>query len=304
VQSFSYNFNFFTSEYPEWLCTSYNDAFVAYYLGSLNTASNKNISFDKEGDPVSVNNGFFDVPAGWPPPSAGTHPLLNGSGFDGVCDNDSTGSKYKPDSICGGSTGWLVTSAPVKPGEDITLHFSIWDTGDNQWDSTVLLDNFAWSAATASIETGEYEPGSVGGDPFEEASFVRDYDATGLCGEGELPVWSLWSWSALTPGDSKIQFFVSTATSAAGLETAEEDPLLFSNPPGPSSRAGQNAVAEAASPSTTTGSVYVSEAWKNNARPINQNFVRIRSHLVPSTDRLLAPVLQSWNLQLSCEDAK
>jgi hypothetical protein len=304
VQSFSYNFNFFTSEYPEWLCTSYNDAFVAYYLGSLNTQSSKNISFDKQNNPVSVNNGLFDIPAGWPPPASGTHAKLNGTGFDGVCDNDHSGAKYKNDSICGGSTGWLVTSAPVQAGEEITLHFSIWDTGDNQWDSTVLIDNFRWSASTASIETGEYEPGSVGGTAFEPASFTRDYNATGVCDEDQLPTWTIWSWSASTPGDSKIQFFVKTATTQAGLDAAPEDPLVFSNPPGPSAKAGQNAVAQAGSPSTSTGSVYVSEAWRNNARPTHNNFVRVRSYLVPSTDGTAAPALQNWNLQLTCADAE
>ena len=54
ANSFSFNFNFFTSEYPEWLCTAYNDAFVAYYDGSLNTQADKNISFDSNGNPVSV----------------------------------------------------------------------------------------------------------------------------------------------------------------------------------------------------------------------------------------------------------
>ena len=304
VQSFSFNFNFFTSEYPEWLCSSYNDAFVAYYLGSLNNAPNKNISFDKQGNPVSVNNGFFDIPAGWPPPSSGTHTKLNGTGFDGVCGNNHSGSTYKPNSICGGSTGWLVTTAPVKAGEEITLHFSIWDTGDNQWDSTVLIDNFAWSAAPASIETGEYEPGSDGAEPFEPASFTRDYDATGLCAAHQLPVWSLWSWSATTPSDSQVQFFVKTASSKAGLDAAPEDPLVFSNPPGPATKAGQQAIAQAGSPSTETGSVYVEQAWKNNARPLNQNFVRVRSYLVPSSDGRSAPVLKSWNLQLSCKDAQ
>jgi hypothetical protein len=32
----------------------------------------------------------------------------------------------------------------VKPGETITLEFIIWDTGDAQYDSSVLLDHFVW----------------------------------------------------------------------------------------------------------------------------------------------------------------
>lgn len=303
ANSFSFNFNFFTSEYPEWLCTAYNDAFVAYYYGSLNTASNKNISFDSLGNPVSVNNGFFEIP-GWPPPSSGSHALLNGSGYDGVCGNNHSGTTYRWNSICGGATGWLQTSAPVAPGEEITLHFSIWDTGDHKWDSAVLLDNFAWSAAAATVETGRYEPGEDTSKPLTPSSFIRDYSAAGVCGEDEVPVWSLWSWSASTPSDSSIHFYVTAADSAAGLDSAPEDPLVFSDPPGPSALVGQNAIASAAEPGTQTGSVLVSESLTRHGRFPNAEYVRIRSHLVPSTDGYTPPVLQNWNLQLSCAEAE
>lgn len=301
VQSFSYNFNFFTSEYPEWICTAYNDAFVAYYYGSLNTATNKNISFDKKNNPVSVNNGFFEVPAGWPPPSSGVHPKLSGTGFDGVCSNNLVGTKYSPNSICGGATGWLVTSAPVKPSEDVTLHFSIWDTGDNKYDSTVLLDNFRWSAAASSVETGRYEPGTSTWKPLVASSFVRDYDMSGKCEKSQVPVWSLWSWAATTPGNSRIEFYVKTAKTFAELDAAPEHPLIFSEP---ASKKDQPAVAAAASPDTQVGSAMVYRAFEKNNRPPNLNFVRVRSHLVPTSDAKAAPRLGNWNLQVSCMDAQ
>jgi hypothetical protein len=47
----------------------------------------------------------------------------------------------------GGATGWLTTSAPVQPGEVMTIEFMIWDTGDASYDSSVVLDNFVWSPA-------------------------------------------------------------------------------------------------------------------------------------------------------------
>jgi hypothetical protein len=62
------------------------------------------------------------------------------TGFEDVgkyCTSQSTG---------GGATGWLTTKAPVKGGEVITLQFIIWDTGDASFDSSVLIDNFQWSA--------------------------------------------------------------------------------------------------------------------------------------------------------------
>lgn len=306
ANSFGYNFNFFTSEYPEWLCTSYNDAYVAYYEGSMNTESNKNISFDSVGNPVSVNNGLFTVPGTWPPPSLGANPKLNGTGFAGVCDNNPGGTWLTP-SICGGSTDWLQTTAPVAPGEEITLIFNVWDTGDRKWDSLVLLDNFTWSTSTASIETGHYVPASVDvivPSTFSDGWFTRDYDMTGVCDDDEVPVWSLWSWSATTPSDSKIEFYVQAAETAAGLATAPRDQLLFVDPPGPTALKDTHAIARAGSPNTEAGSTIVHDTLEQNGRDTRAPHLRISAHLVPSTDLLSAPLLGSWNLQTSCEEAQ
>jgi hypothetical protein len=305
ANSFGYNFNFFTSEYPEYRCTSYNDAYVAYYEGSLNTQTNKNISFDSAGNPVSVNNGLFTVPGGWPPQAGGTHAKLNGTGYDGVCPNGTySGNVYSSNSICGGSTDWLQTTAPVAPGEEITLIFNIWDTGDNKWDSTVLLDNFTWSTEAAKVATGVYTPSTPDVEvpaTYNDGWFTRDYDMTGVCADGLAPLWSLWSWDATTPSDSRIEFFVQTAETAAGLATAPRDPLIFTDPPGPTAFAGAPAVAEATSPDTQSGLAVVYEALEAQSRVLHYNHLRISAHLVPSADLIQAPVLKSWNLQSSCQ---
>lgn len=58
----SFLFNFFTYEWPDYVCKQYNDFFVAL-LDSKHpaTPSHKNISFDSKGAPVSVNNAFVEV---------------------------------------------------------------------------------------------------------------------------------------------------------------------------------------------------------------------------------------------------
>jgi hypothetical protein len=45
-----------------------------------------------------------------------------------------------------GATAWRTTEAPVTPGKDVTIRFAIWDTGDQNFDSTVLIDDFQWIA--------------------------------------------------------------------------------------------------------------------------------------------------------------
>jgi hypothetical protein len=53
----------------------------------------------------------------------------------------------------GGGTVWLINDAPVVPGEDITIEFIIWDAGDHNVDSAVLLDKFRWNIDPSPVGT-------------------------------------------------------------------------------------------------------------------------------------------------------
>jgi hypothetical protein len=291
--SFSYMFDFFSTEYSEWICTAYNDTFIALYYGALNPFADKNISFDSNNNPVSVNVGFFGIPTN---PSLTSHPHLDGTGFAGYCGNYG----QSPNGMCGGATGWLTTTAPVNPGEVITLHYSIWDTGDHVWDSTVLLDNFRWSPQTSGISTQPTVPPPPP-PTYTEGNFIRDYDALEACPAGSKFVWGHWSWTSTTPNDSSIEYYVRTATTQAGLASAPEDPLRFSNPPGPAALTGQHTIAKTAPTDTQNGAAVVDKTLQNANRPRNNRFVRIRSRLRPSTDLLSAPTLHAWNLEVSCQ---
>lgn len=126
ARAFSFDFNFMSAEYPEFVCTSFDDTFLAMLESQAFTG---NVSFDSQGNRVSINVGFFTVcPVGSDPACTGDADLV-GTGY--------SGSE-------GGGTGWLTTTAPVVPGEKIKLTFSIHDEGDHDWDSAVLLDNFRW----------------------------------------------------------------------------------------------------------------------------------------------------------------
>lgn len=288
AKSFSFKFNVFSAEYPEWVCTEYNDTFIARlltgFLPANAPANGNNISFDANNNPVTVNNAFFTVPGC----SNCTSPLLNGTNLDGACGNDR----------CGGATDWLYSAAPVNPSEIIRMNFEIWDEGDSQWDSWVVIDDWQWSIETTSIQTGKVPPGQP--VIYTDGYFVRDYDLTGICPTGTRIVWGLWSWNATTPSTSSIDFKVQTASSLAGLAGAPNDALKFSDPPGPAGLAGQNVVARTGPPSTITGSAVVEKTLLANNRPINLPFLRITSHLAPSMDKLNAPILKTWNLQTSC----
>ncbi|HZO12252.1 MAG TPA: choice-of-anchor L domain-containing protein, partial [Polyangiaceae bacterium] len=118
---------------PEWVCTSYNDQFVAIVSPQPVGAQNGNIVFDLMSVPMSVN---MLMPVCTYSPSLPQFPCslgaaeLQGTGFDVWND--------------GAATSWLRTSAPVTAGEIVSIRLAIWDAGDAAWDSTVLLDNFRW----------------------------------------------------------------------------------------------------------------------------------------------------------------
>lgn len=144
AQSFSYQQNFFTQEYPVYICSTFNDFFVTMMDPPPDGLEDGNIAFDQDTNPISVNNSLLQVC------KAGTHkgktfpcPLgedtLSSTGFEGHA-----------------GTGWLTTSAPVTPGSEITLRFAIWDSGDGALDSTVLIDDFKFSVDGA--ETAQTKP--------------------------------------------------------------------------------------------------------------------------------------------------
>jgi hypothetical protein len=138
------------------VCTNFNDQYIALMNPAPMGSINGNISFDSQSNPVSVNIAFFDVcdpdansdfaiycngPMCPPMPSpycpAGPAEL-EGSGFDHCF-----GAAFAEDA---GGTGWLQTTAPVEGAQEFNVRFAIWDTGDNAYDSTVLIDGFEWIA--------------------------------------------------------------------------------------------------------------------------------------------------------------
>jgi Putative metal-binding motif len=147
AKAFLYDFDFYSSEYSTFICSRYNDSFVALLDSKvpLDPKYSKNISFDAKGNPVNVNSGFFEVCTpgtykGHVFPCAKGTTELQGTGFwDEATD-------AFPDPKQNGATSWLETKAPVAPGETIVVQFMIWDTGDHILDSTVLLDNWRWDA--------------------------------------------------------------------------------------------------------------------------------------------------------------
>lgn len=182
AQSFSMRMNFYSAEYPEFVCTRFNDFFVT--LLDSNSPSNpedKNIAvYDDDGTkwPVGVNlvkvaDGLFTSCSNGEVGCACTQPgcdepsqytgcegpeLMAGTGMD-TSDNYPGGNLVMgcgDVQEMGGGTGWLTMVGAVEPGETIDLRFAIWDSGGHIYDAVVLLDAFEWSidAANPGVRPG------------------------------------------------------------------------------------------------------------------------------------------------------
>ncbi len=117
--SIAYDFAFFSTEYPFYFNSEFNDM----YIGWLESESwTGNISFDDLGQPISLNAGFLDFRD-----DAGNDPALAGT-----CMSGHAGTK------------WLSSTAPVTPGEQITVVFAVFDLSDSILDSYAFIDNFQW----------------------------------------------------------------------------------------------------------------------------------------------------------------
>jgi hypothetical protein len=156
---YAFSSKFYTMEFPYWLCNGFNDEFVVLASPAPAGAINGNLVFDAMQNPVSAVFSFLTACdptqsaqyAGACIASFGSCPSppnpycpsgmaeLQGTGFD-VWDTSSGNA---------GATVWVKTQAPVQGGSEVTLRFTVWDGGDQAFDSTVLIDNFQWITSGA-----------------------------------------------------------------------------------------------------------------------------------------------------------
>ena len=149
ARGFSFDFDFFTYEWPNYICSPYNDFFIALLSPIPMGQTDGNVSFDSMGNPVSVNNAFLEVCG-----CLGNPPGVCGGGFKtftcalGDTQLIGTGFGFESDAQAQdhGSTGWLETKAPVAPGAQITMRWVVYDSTDGQLDTTTLVDNWQWIA--------------------------------------------------------------------------------------------------------------------------------------------------------------
>lgn len=185
AKSFQVSSFFYSSEYPEWVCSAFNDFFLTLLDSSFVPGPGESPN------PTDKNLAFYDpLPVGGAVYPVGVNLAFGNTGLFQACKNGPTGcgsgsvagnttsctgttelvatgfditnppSQFPADpgwcgssNLAGGGTSWLNMSGNVKPGETIEVRFVIWDTGDPWYDSLVLLDRFQWSVTASQPGT-------------------------------------------------------------------------------------------------------------------------------------------------------
>lgn len=175
ARAFSFNSYFFSTEYPEFVCSSYNDQFVALVDTPGGTPSpipnpvDKNLlTYTDLGtkskwpiginiakgtglfavcDPAVSNSGSFCYESNINAQSCKLGPGdLLGTGFEATTPGDCD--------VEGGGTYWLTTAGNVVPGGIVELRIVVWDAGDSILDSLALVDGFKWLTNATLPGTG------------------------------------------------------------------------------------------------------------------------------------------------------
>ena len=162
ARAFSFNSYFFSAEFPEFVCTAFNDQYVALVDTPNGTPSPIANPLDKNLMTFVQNNKKWPVAIN----------IASGTSVFSVCDANSKSSQCqgtnvsslsctlgatqlngtgfeKPTAgncLIGGGTYWLTTAGNVIPGDVVQLRIAIWDVTDAAFDSTALLDGFQWLA--------------------------------------------------------------------------------------------------------------------------------------------------------------
>jgi hypothetical protein len=173
ARAFQFSGYFFSSEYPEYVCSDYNDQFIALVdtpggvpAGAWNPPDKNLMTWSDQGRrwPIGVNmasgtplfrtcatqqqqNALCWNPRVSPQSCSSGPGELSGTGFDipvapARCLN-------------GGGTGWMVTTGNVRPGEIVELRIAVWDVADHVLDSLALLDGFRWLEQPAQAGTSD-----------------------------------------------------------------------------------------------------------------------------------------------------
>jgi len=172
ANSFSFNINFFGAEYPQTVCSGYNDFFVVLLDSEFNEKNpgsakknpwDKNLAMDADKNPVGINMAPLGVFKWCDPayhsyddpndPNDDEYSWINGC-MESVTVNNQTlkgtdmlkGTGYHDGESARsmhGSTAWMRVQGNVVPGETINLRIALWEMGHVGYESDMQGNSYS-----------------------------------------------------------------------------------------------------------------------------------------------------------------
>ncbi len=245
-----YDVQFFSTEYPEYVGTVYNDKLTVTVSSPLKGDSQ--YIFD-------INSGYFTLDSDG----------LRDTGFDVYATEGGPGGvdyvdRTPRDAADAGASDLINiggVSHPVSPHEQITITIEIHDSGDNQFDSAAFIDNvkfsgFARTDLVARKTVSDLNDGDV--EPGDELRYTVTLSNTGTAAQQD------------NPGDEFIDDIPENTTLVESSLTATDGSFSFNDI---ENRVEWNGPIAGESSVTLTYSVLVDEGLPNGSEIRNQGIL-------------------------------
>ncbi|MEF8847627.1 MAG: hypothetical protein V5A68_00645 [Candidatus Thermoplasmatota archaeon] len=203
-----YDVQFFSSEYPDYINSGYNDKFTV----TVDSPSEGTSQYT-----IDVDSGYFvldshDIP---------------GTGFDIFAqsgdpdDIDWVDTTPRDPGADGGASDLIPiggSTHPVSPGENITVTINIVDDGDNLFDSAGFIDNLMFTGWAKTDIVARKTVSDTNGDPLETGDTLRYSISLVNTGSADQED---------NPGDEFEDFIPENTTFVSGSESATSGNIVY-----------------------------------------------------------------------------
>lgn len=210
------NYCFASREYPDYVCSSFNDVF-AFYITGPDPETGQIRKWNMASIPHTVSSTYPDgIPVAINTVNPGQAGSAGGSGTGCnynftqyyVANTWSSGVKY------GGFTQKLSASATIVPCEQYHMHISICNVGDNSYDSGVFLESHSLNSPMAQVNFSNglgdtivhshpvVVPLSVAGSDYSYGLSTLSFQGTAVCGVDYYCISS--NGDTLTPANPSV----------------------------------------------------------------------------------------------------